>query len=481
LHGRADADLIVVGRVLTGDPRCPAAEAIAVSAGRIVRVGETRDVLAERTGRTRVLGGPGTTVVPGFVDAHLHFLALVRRSREVDCSAGACATIDDLLARIADAAGDRPAGEWIRGFGYDEFFLAEGRHPNRGELDRAAPRNPVRLLHRTGHAAVLSSLAFAALGRATVADGLVHEPHDRLPPIVTGEPDDRDVADSAAAESSRLLRRGITTFHDPTADAPADSIDLLRRLVRGGSIRQRVRVFAGSIEEKAPGDDDAFFRQAGVKLVVPESGEPAGLRERAVQAANAGSRLAIHAVEPAAISVALDVLRSVPGRHRVEHASLCPPPLAAGLAEVGATVVTHPAFLFEFGDKYRSEVDADQWPWLYPLRSLLAAGVRLAFGSDAPIASPHPLANIRAAGERRTRAGVTIAADEKIDGTAALAAHTRGGASAGGDETLLGRIAPGFAADLAVLTGDPTECPAEEIGGIEIQATVIAGEVAWER
>lgn len=496
---RLTADLILLGRVLAGGAP-QEAEAVAISRGRVLAMGTKGEVWPLRGPRTTVLGGEGRALVPGFIDAHLHFLALARRSTETDCSD--CRSIREILSRLETAGRERPAGCWIRAFGYDEFFLDEKRPPSLAELDAALPRHPLRLLHRTGHLAVLNGAALAALdlssgstsrlvekddaGRPTE---VVREPADLLRGRIP-TPDAREMTSLCAATSEKLLSAGITGFHDPTPGQGFEEVSRLRAFIEEGVIQQRVRVY-GSMDcfpraehhhPEPVGELDApvkRFRQCGIKVVVTEESDPEEIGRQVAEADRAGAQVAIHAVEGGPLAVAVDVLRKL-GRervrsrlHRIEHATLCPPPLADEIAWLGATVVTHPDFLRRFGEKYRAEVLEEQWDWLYPLRSFLDRGIPLAFGSDAPIDAPSPLAAIRSSAERRTEAGSWLGRSQAITRREALSLQTLGSARAAGDERNLGRINVGAHADVVLLSGDPTAVPAE------VEATVLDGRVAW--
>lgn len=501
------ADVILLGRVLTGSAP-PGAAAVAIARGRVLAVGTKEEVWSYRGPQSTVLGGRDTAIVPGFIDAHLHFLALAKRAAEVDCSFPGCRSIPEMLSLIAKAAGQRPAGTWIRAFGYDEFFLEEKRPPSLVEIDRTLPRHPLRLLHRTGHLAVLNSAALQALelygdfasrlvekdeaGRPT---GIVYEPgdllHGRLP-----SPDAKDIAALGAAASIRLLAAGITTFHDPTPGQGRHEMARLRSLVEEGIIQQRVRVY-GSMDcfpraehhhpDPAPETDGPAkrFRQRGVKIVVAEGSDGGKLAERIAEADRAGAQVAIHAVEGGPLALAVDGLRRLGAervrsrRHRIEHATLCPPALAEEIAAVGATVVTHPDFLRRFGEKYRAEVAPEQWNWLYPLRSFRDHAIPVALGSDAPIDWPDPLSAIRGAVERRTDSGNFLGVAQAITAQEALTLHTAGSAAAAGEETLLGRISVGAPADVVLLSADPTAVPIGDLAAIEVRATILNGSIAW--
>ena len=146
---------------------------------------------------TRAIDCQGGTLVPGFHDAHCHILAAAASLLAVDCSPAAVSSIEDIKERIRERAADAPPDGWIRGVGYNEFYLSEKRHPTRWDLDAAVPDRPVRLTHRSGHAVALNSraMALAAIGSDTPdppngvieRDGVTGEPTglllemDRLP------------------------------------------------------------------------------------------------------------------------------------------------------------------------------------------------------------------------------------------------------------------------------------------------------------
>lgn len=486
----------------------PHAEAVAIARGRVLAVGTREELRSHRGLRTEVLGRSDAAIVPGFIDAHLHFLALARRSSETDCSAPGCRSIPEILTRIEKAAADRPAGAWVRAFGYDEFFLEEKRPPSLAEVDAVLPRHPLRLLHRTGHLAVLNSTALQALGLDAASGGkrverdergrptgLVHEPgrllHDRLP-----HANPEELAALCAAASVRLLSAGITSFHDPTPGQGWDDVARLQRFVADGAIQQRLRVYGtmdcfARTEQHPPGSSAkemgraGRFRLGGVKIVLDEESDAEEFAERLAEADRAEAQVAIHAVEGGPLAHAIAGLRRLGPervrrrRHRLEHASLCPPALAAEIAEVGATVVTHPGFLFRFGEKYHAEVPPEQRDWLYPIRRYLDLGIPVALGSDAPIDLPSPLAAIQAAVERRTESGNLLGESQAITVSEALSLHTSRAAVAGFDEDRLGRISVGAPADAVLLAADPTAVPVRDISAIPVQATILDGRIAW--
>jgi predicted amidohydrolase YtcJ len=437
-----------------------------------------------RRSDTEVLGGPGSVLLPGFVDAHLHFLAFARRALEVDCSAERAASVGEIVARIRAAARARPPGSWVRAFGYDEFFLQERRPPAVAELDDAAPAHPVRLLHRTGHAAVLNTAAFERIGLSPRP--ILHEPAQVLRGMIPS-PGTLEAARVAASASERLLGAGVTTFHDPTPGQDAEALGTLRHWVADGTIRQRVVAYGDPAHFNGR-EEAGRFVHAGVKVVVTEGSQADEVIERVAAAHAAGAQVALHAVEGGPLVVAVAALRRLgkervrARRHRIEHATLCPPAIRKEIAQCGATVVTHPDFLHRFGEKYAEEVDGEEEQgWLYPLRGFLDDGIPVALGSDGPIGIAEPLAAVQAAAARRTRKGSILGAAQAISPGEAVELHGRGGAAAARLESSIGSIAPGRIADLVVLGADPTVVPRPDIGSIPVRVTVIDGRIAWSR
>jgi len=470
-------------RILTMDRARPRARSVTLAGGRIVALDAAPPVGA------RVIACNGRLVLPGFIDVHVHLLAAAAARRALDCSPARVRSIAALQQTLA--AAPATADGWVRAVGYGEAALAEARHPTRWDLDAAVPDRPVRLTHRSGHAVVLNSLALA---RARITSASAEPPGgviDRR--IGDGEPSgllidmdgvlERSVPPLPFAElvagmralSDHLLRAGVTAVQDLTHRNDAARLCLLERVCTAAGFAPRLL---------PPATAAGVGGDGPVKLMLPEA---AGLDRQvrseviqtAVDAHTSGRQLAIHAATVpglalalAAVAAALTHAPRADHRHRIEHASLCPPELAAQAAALGVVIVSNPAFLAVSGARYRQSVPAGELASLYAVGMLVRAGVPVAAASDAPVTPPAPLASIRGA-MRRMDAHGAVLPGETLDLDTALLAVTRVPAFAARAEERLGTIRPGMAADLVLLNGEPGDAAATVV------VTVLAGQVAF--
>jgi predicted amidohydrolase YtcJ len=423
-------------------------------------------------------------------------------------------SVSDIQRLLRQRAQTTPRGAWLRAYGYDEFFLAEKRPFTRGDLDAVAADQPIIVRHRTGHAAVLNSVALRSAGvdRHFVPPAGGHIERDGQ----TGEPTgvvyemesflrtvlprlaERDLVAGVKQVNDELLRQGVTSFHDASAGNSLAELALFRRLHAEGMLTPRATVMIGiaALPELlgaglTPFVGDGQVRLGSVKILVHESHgalhpEPDELAEMVWQAHRHGFQVAIHAVEEGPICIALEAiaraqqrLPRADHRHRIEHGALCPPAFIEVLRDTGSVVVTQPGFLHWYGEKYLAEVDPEVRAWLYRAKSLLESGVPVAGSSDCPIASVAPLVGVSAAMTRRSQRGAVLNVEERCSLTEALSLFTAAGAWVGFEEADKGRIAPGMFADLVLVDGDLTQIAPEEIAGINVHTTIVGGEIVW--
>ena len=471
--------------VYTLDPSRPVAAALGVRAGRVLFLGDESDAARLSGPNTRRYDGHGGVLLPGFHDAHLHLLGMAARLLSLDCTPASVRSLGELKERLGDAARQAPPGAWLRGWGYDEAALAERRHPTRHDLDGAAPRNPVRLTHRSGHAVVLNSPALAAVGIGLETSdppggAIDRDEHGeptgllldmgaylagRVPPL---PPADLEVGMREA--NAWLLSRGVTAVQDASPDNDLSRLRLLTRMIDNALLVPRLTFMPGAhnLEEFQDGPvGECGPRLGHAKIMLTASTgalspAPEELEALVRDAVDRGYSVAVHSVEAEAVRAAAEVLWRVPppegsgAPHRIEHASELPPEALEAVRSSGAMVVTNPGFIRFGGERYLRTVPAEEQPWLYRIGALHRAGVPVAFGSDAPVEMPEPLAELAAAVTRRSSEGGLVGSPmEAVATEESFRIAIRGGAHAAGAGTSLGALRPGMAADLVLLDGDP--------------------------
>jgi len=513
---RAEPDLVLYNaNVLTVNPLKPRGSWVVVDQGKIIVVGSGAPPLGADIHPYRAVDCAGGTLIPGFNDAHCHVLATSAASLAVDCTPSAVSSIEDIKEKLRTRAARVPKGSWLRATGYNEFYLREMRHPNRWDLDQAAPLHPIRLIHRSGHAMVLNSRAMEATGIS------VHTPDPTYGVIEredqTGEPtglllEMNDYLDGILPRLSqseleagirlfndRCLSLGITSVQDATPGNNLEQWDLFVGLKKRGLLTPYVTFMPGARhihqfqEQGIPfGYQIKGLRLGAAKIMAtmttgslqPPRSE---LRRLVMDAHLGGFQIAVHAVEAEVVEEVLDAITfctnrdaAGPYRHRIEHCSECRPHLMERMAINGVAVVTQPSFLYYNGERYRSEIPVEKRPWLYPIRSLLASGVHLAAGSDSPVAPMDPLIGICAAVTSMAESGDEVSPGETVSVEEAIKMYTLGSAYVSFEERVSGSIEDGKRADLVLLDKDPTLVPPEELKNLNVLMTVISGGVVWE-
>lgn len=500
---REPAQLFANADIVTLDTSRPHARSLVVHAGRIVCLCD--DPWPDPGPEMRRIDCSGATLVPGFIDAHMHLLGWARTLGEPGL--GTAASIGQLQQALRTLAAGRPAGTWITGQGYDEH--AFGRHPTRQDLDVAAPAHPVSVLHRSGHAQVLNTLALHRLGITAASGdidaGLIDRERSNGQPTGLLFGMQRFVAariprpDAAAVDAritqagKRLLACGITSLLDTSPGNDLPRLEALRRWWRDGLLHTRIAAVLGwdaFAALDAPGlaalAADPAVRLGGVKLTIqdltgrqqPDDDE---LACRVARIHACGLQAVMHAVDPPAIEAACRAVERVQARapradhrHRIEHASICPPPLARRIAAAGIVVVTQPGFVDAHAARYLATVETADQPDLYPLATLQAAGVHVAGSSDVPAGPLAPLRAMRAAVTRRAHDGSTAALLQAITPAQALSLYTTGAAHALRVEQDRGRLSLGRLADFVGLA----EAPDLTAGKMPaVRFTVVGGRV----
>lgn len=521
-------ELYLGAKILTLDAQRPRASAVAVRHGRILAVGEAAECRSALGERPRELDLAGRTLVPGFIDTHLHPILMIYFDLNADLSGAE--SLEELQARLRQAADRSAEGEWIVGLQFDEEALAEPRLPTRHELDAACSHRPLLVVKRDGHTVIGNSAALAAAGLdARTPDppggaidreasgfpaGPCREKASQLLMRAAPAPSLERLREVAGASFARLASHGITSAgivlqtdeegpggEPGRLEALAMSLLLdvmplsLYSIAIGKSAASAAALRSTALEDTAAGHRvggfkifaDGTFGACTACMQEPFSDQPERsgfmvhddeeIYRRMREAHLADLQVCVHAIgdEAARRCVALfeRLLARHPRadhRHRLEHASILDRETIARIAELGLFVSTQPLFIRSERGWLRKRLGAERAGRAYPLRDLLQAGVVVAGASDAPVESTNVLQAIQCC---VTREGFEV--QQAIGAPQALRMFTLDAARAQFQESSKGSITPGKRADFAVLDGDPLAVPAEEIASIRVLRTIAAG------
>ncbi|HJR63689.1 MAG TPA: amidohydrolase [Gemmatimonadaceae bacterium] len=521
---------IVNARVWTGDARRPWAEAVAVDGERIAGVGSSAEIRKLLPPTARVIDAAGNMVVPGFIDAHVHFIDAGFNLASVQLRDAR--TPEEFTARIKAFAATVPPGTWITGGDWDHERWG-GELPSRAWIDSVTPRHPVWVQRLDGHMALANSAALSAarITRATreVAGGEIVRDASGEP---TGVLKDNAMAlmneaipEPSAAQTDRALdaamgyvaERGVTSVHNMGTWRDVAAFERAR-----AANRLRTRIYAAvpiaNWEQlrdtvAAKGRGDAWLRIGALKGFMDGSlgshtaaflepftdaprdsgllvNDPAEVHRWISGADKAGLHVMMHAIGDRAIRMQLDIYERVARengsrdrRFRIEHAQHIAPPDIGRFATLGVIASMQPYHAIDDGRWAERVIGPERIRTTYAFRSLLDAGARVAFGSDWFVAPPTPLEGIYAAVTRRTiddRNPGGWVPTQRITVEEALRAYTIDAAYASFEERDKGSLERGKLADLVMLDRDLTRIRPEEIRNAQVLLTVIGGRVVYE-
>jgi predicted amidohydrolase YtcJ len=477
------------GPVYTMDPRLPRVAALSVAGGLVAGGVDVREGDADTVGHERV-DLDGRCVLPGFADAHVHFLEWALSRTQLDLRS--CGSAAEAARLVREAPGDG----WLRGRGWQASDWPDGP-PDAAVLDAAAGARPVALWSNDGHTLWLSSAALRAAGREHPT-GLLREVEAFEFPVPDPDPLERSQAVRAAVAEANA--RGVVSVHDFQR---AGGRGLWQRLDGDRRLSLRVHMAvpaeilgAARAVELRSGFGSGLVRVGPVKVfmdgtlgsqtawMLDGSGEmltdAAGLAALAREAAAGGLSVAVHAIGDAAVRAALDGLEAsrdaweqLAVSPRIEHAQCVDDADLPRFAALGVTASMQPAHATADRD-LADRLWGGRAAAAYRSRDLLDAGAHLAFGSDAPVADLDPLAGIAAAVERTSDGRAPWHPRQRLDVADAVLAFTAGAAHAVGEHRRRGLLLPGYAADLVVLDTDIVRHP-ERIAAAGVVATMLGG------
>jgi len=528
-------DLVLVnGKVWTGDPARPWAEAVAVRDGKIFAVGTAAELRALSPSGTKLVELGGALVLPGFIDSHTHFLAGGFALKSIQLREAK--SREDFVARIAAKAREAGPGRWILNGDWDHQQFTPVELPRKDWIDTVTPGNPVCVNRLDGHMVLANSLALKLAGvtRNTpvppggeiVKDPATGEPtgilKDTAMDLVYAkipDPTFDEKLEAAEASVRHAAENGVTSVNEM---ADASSLEVFQEMARRGRLTTRVHVYIpitevdtlARLKLKSP-FGDPYLQLAGLKGFMDGSlgsatayffepytddpktsgllnGQmfPEGIMEkRILEADRAGLQLAIHAIGDRANSLLLDMVEKAVAangprdrRWRVEHAQHMRPADIARFGRLGLVAAVQPYHVIDDGRWAEGKIGPERAKTTYAFESLRRAGAVLAFGSDWTVAPLSPILGIYAAVTRRTldgkRPGGWIP-EEKVTVEEAVRAYTASGAWVQFAEAAKGTIEAGKLADLVVLDRDIFTIPPEEIGGTKVRMTVFEGRIIY--
>jgi len=523
------ADLVVRNaKVYTVEASAPRADAFAVRDGRFIAVG-SNDAVAPLIGKgTEVFDARGLTIVPGFIDCHLHpegetllYEVLVGNPAEVEF-----VTIDSIVAKLRERAAKTPPGEWVQGFFYDDTKVKDGRLITRADLDRVSTDHPVAVYHRGGHTSFFNSKAFELAhvtrdtpnpfggtfdrdssgelsGRVTDNAQDVFAKVGKRPQYSDAEKFTRAKA-GMAHMSKEFARFGLTSVHHEGGDFSAllqvrDEGNLLHRVSyeadqpmldamiangwRTGFGDEWIRLGATS-EHMVDGSFSE--RTMSIRAGYPNRPDYHGnvtarqpdLDAWVERVWRAGIQPNCHTNGDIAIGMYLSSLERAQKlfprrdvRPKFTHATLADDELIARMKALDGVPALFTSYAYYNPDKFKYYGEA-LMRHIMPYRSYLDAGIRAAGGCDFPPGPYSPLMGIQGMVTRTGFNGETWGANQRITVADALRVYTWNGAYNSHEEHLKGSIAPGKLADFVVLSDDPHTVDPGKIKDIEVVRTV---------
>jgi predicted amidohydrolase YtcJ len=525
------ADLIIHNaHIWTVNPKQPEAEALAVLNGRLVAVGSEAAVMHWQGPRTLIVDAKGERLLPGFNDAHVHFSdggASLSSVQLVNVT-----SLKEFVQRIADYAAHAPKGEWIRNGEWDETKWSPARLPTRQDIDAVTPDNPVAIDRYDGHMLLANSKALALAGiNAKTPD----PPGGVIVRDATGQPTGalKDAATELLqkaepplnrAERQRAIgsalreaaMRGVTSVQDMSLDygdlavysqLKADdkltvrvygapliaTVDDQARLGIGhafgspslrigalkmfadGSLGSRTAYFAEPYTDE-PGNRGLLFSDM---LPLIKAGE------RLMRADATNLQVCTHAIGDAAITTALDLYQAVDKndgpkdrRWRIEHAQHMAAADFDRFAQLHVIASVQPYQAIDDGRWAEARIGHDRASRTYAFRTFMQHGVRMAFGTDWPVAPLDPMLTLYAAVTRATLDGKYPDGwfpEQKLSIQEAIAAYTMGSAYAEFQEHEKGSIEPGKLADMVLLSQDVLKIAPAAIRDTHVLKTFLGG------
>jgi predicted amidohydrolase YtcJ len=530
------ADLVIVNaNVRTMDKERPSAGAVAVYGNRIAAVGTTEEIRKLAGGRTRVIDAQGALVLPGFNDAHVHFIEGGGHLASVQLRDAASPS--EFAARIRRFASKTPKGRWITGGDWDHERWPGAPLPTKELIDEFTPDHPVFVNRLDGHMSLANSVALKLAGVTKetkdpdggliVRDGRTGEPTGVLKDAAMSfvyakipDPSFDEKLEAARAATEHAASLGVTSVQDMSA---GNDVGVLQTLAARGELKTRIyavsplpqwerlarvgvrAVFGsdllrvGGLKGFADGSlgsttallFDPYNDAPATRGLAADEMFPEGAMLKRVESADAaGLQVMIHAIGDSANDRILSIYEQVARAHgardrrfRIEHAQHLRAADIVRFARGGVIASMQPYHAIDDGRWAEKRIGHERARTTYAFRSLLDAGATLAFGTDWYVAPLNPMLGIYAAVTRRTLDGKNPEGwipEQKITVEESVRAYTTGSAYAEFAEHAKGTLTPGKLADLVILSQDIFRINPVEIERTTVRLTIMDGRVVYE-
>jgi len=528
IEKKEPADLVVYGKIWTGNEKQPYAEAMAIRGDTIVEVGSHEDIeLYEGASTERIEAIEGRFIVPGFIDTHTHFVEGGFRLSQVQLRDAK--TPKEFIERIKSYAATLPEGAWLLGGDWDHENWG-GELPDRNWIDSVTTKNPVWITRLDGHMSLANSAALKAAGITEkvkdVSGGTIVRNKGRITGVFKDNatdyienaipPSPPELEDRALeAAMNYVASKGVTSAHNVFGN-----MDVFKRA--RAKNKMKTRIYAGmKLDEwqaldsivKKEGRGDSWLRIGSLKGFVDgslgshtaamhqgfidapgDSGfyltSPQKLYSMIRGADSVGLQLMIHAIGDRAIGTLLNIFEQVEDengvkdrRFRIEHAQHIAPSDIPRFAQLGVIASMQPYHAIDDGRWAEKVIGAERAKTTYAFRSLMDANTIVSFGSDWFVAPPTPLEGIYAAVTRRTLDGKNPdgwVPEQKITVEQALKAYTSNAAYASFEENIKGSIERGKLADFVILEKDITNLNPEDIRNVKVLQTIVGGKTVFQ-
>lgn len=533
IHARnLTADLVITNaNVRTLDDAKPIVQAVAVIGNKIVSIGTNAEIKQFIGKQTKVVDAQGKLLLPGFNDAHVHFLEGGYQLSSVDLRDAK--SPEEFTKRIKDFAAKLPKGRWILGGKWDHENWTPNNLPTAAMIDAVTPDNPVFIDRLDGHMALANSLAMkmAKVDKSVkdVEGGEIVRDADGNPTGVFKDsaqsyiqkaiPDFSFTEKLEAAEASTnyAASLGVTSVQDMSAGT---DVAVYQELIRRGKLKTRIygcsplsdwqrwqkvgltHAFGSEMlrigclkgyADGSLGSTTAWFFEPYLdspKSFGLASDEIPFMNERVKAADKAGLQVNIHAIGERANATILDVYEKVEKengdkdrRFRIEHAQHLRTEDIKRFGKLKVVASMQPFHQMDDGRWAYKRLDEKRLKGTYAFRSLLDSGATLAFGTDWYVAPLNPMWGIFAAATRRTLDGKNPNGwfpEQKITVAEAVKAYTQGSAFAEFQENVKGTISVGKLADFVILSEDIFTIKPENIENVKVLKTIMDGKIIYE-